>query len=214
MRWESRTAQWVSRESNQQLYDLCHQHRLNFGLSDLVDLNLDLNRVPLTPPQVEREIEIIDLLTPESLPPPMPDIHLKPNGSTISTVGDSTPTPARDPVRVALVKSILDRLKLRQKECNIAKLVVPCDSSFKKADDHASLQAACINLCQKSKSDKVLLMLYECLYRWMLRKKQLIPRAILRQIQEQIQKFAKLKRIPIFDAVSLWAIHDKGHNLN
>ena len=75
-------------------------------------------------------------------------------------------------------------------------------------------QAACINLCQKSKSDKVLLMLYESLCRWMLRKKQLIPRAILRQIQEQIQKFAKLKRIAIFNTVSLWAVHDKGCNLN
>ena len=78
--------------------------------------------------------------------------------------------------------------------------------------DWMTLQAR--RLCQKAKSDKVLLMLHECLYRWMLRKKQLIPRAILRQIQEQIQKFAKLKKIPVFETISLWAVHDEDCNLN
>ena len=74
--------------------------------------------------------------------------------------------------------------------------------SFDNANDCASLQAACVDLCQKAKSDKVLLMLCECLCLWMLREKQLIPRAILRRIQEQIQKFAKLKQIALFETVS------------
>lgn len=192
-------------ESRQRRY----AHHRNFGYSDIIDMSIPLNEAPLTPPRGSRNV--IDLTSPS---PPAREVKFGSKGSTTASVGDSLPTPVRDPELSKQRRAILKRINSRRIEDAVMKNLISYLDMILKSDDFNALQSYVVDMCRTSKAQNKLEMLYEALHRWMLRHKRLIPRDILSRIARQIEGYKHFHHVELFRRKSKWLIFDDDYSLN